>query len=314
MIELRGVTKLYGPVIGINDVSLELRPGSYGLLGPNGSGKTTMINLIIGQLRPTIGRVRLFGENPWRHGALLSRVGLCPAHEALYPNVTGYQWVRHLTRLHGFSGPGLQQRVEQSLELVRMTHAMHRPMRTYSLGMRQRCKLAQAIAHHPELLILDEPFNGLDPLGRIEMTRVLKQWVADGRSLILASHILHEVEAVDPSLLLISGGRLLASGSPTEVRSILASCPNVVYVRSSNGHRLASAAVALPSVEAIKFDSENRDGVLITTRQPLDLMKNLPALAEADGIEIHEVRPADDSLQDIFTMLMRIHRGEIAAL
>jgi len=221
MIELTNTTKLYQTVIGVNDLSLSLGPGTYGLLGPNGSGKTTLINLILGQLRPTIGTVRLFGENPWRRSGLLRRVGLCPAIEMTYPRVSGLEWVTYMVQLHGFGYSESVRRAKLALETVKLTYAMERPMRNYSLGMRQRAKLAQAIAHEPELLILDEPFNGLDPVGRYEMSELLKSWAEKGRSLILASHILHEVEAVNPSFLLISGGRLLASGSPQEVRIVI---------------------------------------------------------------------------------------------
>ncbi len=172
MIRFEHVTKLYKTVIGVNDVSLDLAPGAYGLLGPNGSGKTTFINLIIGQLRPTIGSVRVFGQNPWSRSELLRRIGICPAIDVLLPNVTALDWVQYLVRLHGFDAAEATLRAKNALELVGMQHAMRRPIGTYSLGMRQRTKIAQAIAHDPELLILDEPFNGLDPVGRHELTEL----------------------------------------------------------------------------------------------------------------------------------------------
>jgi len=174
MIELTNTTKLYKTVIGVNDITLNLEPGTYGLLGPNGSGKTTLINLILGQLRPTIGSVRLFGENPWRRSGLLRRVGLCPAVEVTYPRVSGLEWVTYMIQLHGFGFDDASRMAKAALETVKLTYAMDRPMRNYSLGMRQRAKIAQAIAHEPELLILDEPFNGLDPVGRFEMSSLLK--------------------------------------------------------------------------------------------------------------------------------------------
>ena len=213
MIELDGVSRLYKTVIGVNDISLSLDQGVYGLLGPNGSGKTTLINMILGQIKPTLGTVRLFGKNPWRRSKLLRRVGLCPALEFSYPRVTSLEWVSYLVQMHGFSRRDAVVRAKQALEMVSLDHVMNQPITEYSLGMRQRAKLAQAIAHDPELLILDEPFNGLDPVGRFEMTALLKKWSTEGRSLVLASHILHEVEAVNPSFLLIYGGRLLASGT-----------------------------------------------------------------------------------------------------
>ena len=204
MIQLEEVTKLYKTVIGVNEISLSLEPGTYGLLGPNGSGKTTLINLIIGQLRPTIGSVTLFGKNPWTRDHLLRRVGLCPSLEVNYPRISGFEWVKYLVQMHGFHAAEASKRAISALEQVKLTHAMYRPMRSYSLGMRQRAKIAQAVAHEPELLILDEPFNGLDPVGRNDVKEFLNSWQQNGKSLILASHILHEVEAVNPSFLLIS--------------------------------------------------------------------------------------------------------------
>lgn len=314
MIELDSVTKLYGTVIGVNDISLVMEPGTYGLLGPNGSGKTTLINLILGQLRPTLGSVRLFGKNPWTQDRLLKRIGLCPAVEVSYPRVTGFQWVSYLVQLHGFSRADSRKMALRALETVRLTDAMHRPMRNYSLGMRQRAKLAQAIAHEPELLILDEPFNGLDPIGRSEMIAFLREWGAQGRSLILASHILHEVESVNPSFLLISGGRLLASGSPHQVRELLADTPNTIRIHCNDARRLASFMISWPPVEEITFVHSPRDNqeewVSISTRSAARVFEQLPALVAEHGLVIHEMVSADESLGNLFTTLMRIHRGE----
>ncbi len=253
MIVLDQVTKLYKTVIGVNDISLSLEPGTYGLLGPNGSGKTTLINLIIGQLRPTLGTVRLFDKNPWTRDYLLREIGLCPAVEVSYPRVTGLQWVTYLLQMHGFHRQEATKRAIAMLERVKLDQAMHRPMREYSLGMRQRAKLAQAVAHDPELLILDEPFNGLDPVGRKEMKEFLQEWQQRGKSLILASHILHEVEAVNPSFLLISGGRLLASGSPQDVRAILSNTPNTLVIRTDRPRELARAVMEIPIVDSVRL-------------------------------------------------------------
>ena len=310
MITFEKVTKLYGTVIGVNDISLTLEPGVYGLLGPNGSGKTTFINLVMGQLRPTLGRVNVFGEEPWKNEELLNRIGLCPAIQANFPFVTARKWVSYLTELRGFPKREAREMAEKALDIVGMTYAMDRAMSGYSLGMRQRTVLAQAIAHMPDLLILDEPFNGLDPKGRIEMTGFLREWVKQGRSLILASHILHEVESLNPSLLLISGGRLLASGSPAQVRSILADCPNAVSIGCSDSQALAAAINTCAEVDSLRFNREE-NLLEIQTRKPLELLENLPRIANQNGIVIFTVRSADESLQDIFSTLMRIHRGEI---
>ena len=185
-------------------------------------------------------------------------------------------------------------------------------MRNYSLGMRQRAKLAQAIAHEPELLILDEPFNGLDPVGRFEMSELLKSWAGQGRSLILASHILHEVEAVNPSFLLISGGRLLASGSPQEVRSILADSPYTLTLRTSEPNQakqLASLMVQQFDIESIEFKTD--DCFIVSTRTASEVFDRLPELLEENQISVSEMSSQDDSLQTLFSTLMKMHRGEM---
>jgi ABC-2 type transport system ATP-binding protein len=307
MIHLEHVTKLYGPVIGVNDVGFSVPVGGYGLLGPNGSGKTTLLNLIMGQLRPTLGTVRVLGEDPARRPAVLRRIGYCPEHDVLYPGVTGFDFVVYLLKLQGFGGRPARQRAERVLAHVGMQAAMHRPMGTYSRGMRQRTKLAQALAHEPDLLVLDEPLNGLDPIGRHEITELLKAWIRSGRGLILASHLLHEVEAVTQSFLLICNGRLLASGSAEEVHALMADVPNEIRIRCDGAGELARRLIAEEAVESVRF----AEGELVVgTRSPATLYARLPAWLEGTAVRIHQLRSTDDSLQALFASLLRIHRGE----
>lgn len=195
MIEFDHVTRLYGSVLGVNDICLSLPTGAYGLLGPNGAGKSTLLNLLIGQLHPTCGSVRVLGQNPRNNPDLMRRIGFCPSFEGMYAGVGGLDWVSFLLRMQGFSRQESQRRALQCMELVGMTEGMRRPISSYSRGMRQRTKLAQALAHDPELLILDEPLSGLDPVGRSQMSDLLRDWIGMGRSLIIASHVLHEIEA-----------------------------------------------------------------------------------------------------------------------
>jgi ABC-2 type transport system ATP-binding protein len=230
--------------------------------------------------------------------------------DILLPNVTGLDWVQYLVRLYGFSAAEAARRAETALELVGMQHAMRRPIGSYSLGMRQRCKIAQAVAHEPELLILDEPFNGLDPVGRHELTDLFLRWIDDGKSFLLASHLLHEVEAVRPSFLLISGGRLLASGSPQEVHSILADLPNEIHVRVDRPQELAARLCDVEAVDSIRIDAHASE-VVVSTRRPLMLSQRLPSIVSDGGFEVREVRPGKESLQQLFSTLMRMHRGEI---
>lgn len=307
MIELANVTKLYGPVIGVNDVSLTLSAGAHGLLGPNGSGKTTFLNLLMGQLIPTIGRVRVFGKNPRRSTSILRRIGFCPGDEAMYSNVSGYDWVRYLTELHGFSAFEAAKRANETLIRVGMQHGMDRPMGSYSRGMRQRTKIAQAIAHEPELLILDEPFNGLDPIGRHDVIELLRDWTRNGGSLLLASHILHEVEAISRSFLLICGGRLLASGTAEEVHTLLADVPNEISLRCDQPRVVAQHLIEHELVDHVRFEGD--DGLHASSHHPLAVYNELPSLVSTRGIRIREIHSADDSLQSLFDSLMRLHRG-----
>lgn len=310
MIRFQRVTKLYKTVIGVNDVSLDMAPGAYGVLGPNGSGKTTFINLIIGQLRPTLGSVRVFDQDPWQRSELLRRIGVCPAVDVLLSNVTALDWVQYLVRMYGFTAADAARRAEAALEMVGMQHAMRRPMGSYSLGMRQRCKIAQAVAHEPELLILDEPFNGLDPVGRHELTELFLRWIGEGKSFLLASHLLHEVEAVQPAFLLISGGRFLASGSPQEVRALLANLPNEIVVRVDRPRELAARLCDVESVDSVRIDAQLNE-VTVSTRRPLVLSQRLPAIVSEGCFRVREVRSDKESLQQLFTTLMRLHRGEV---
>lgn len=307
-VTLERVTKLYGTVIGVNDVTLTIDQGAYGLLGPNGAGKSTLINLITGQLQPTAGRVRLWGENPWSRRAFLGRVGLCPSAEIALPTLGARDWIQFLLELQGRTGLEARERAELELERVGIRHAMDRPVATYSKGMRQRAKLAQALAHDPDLLILDEPFNGLDPVGRHEMTQRLHDWIEEGHSLILASHILHEVEAVASSFLLILSGRILASGATEEVRRLLADVPSEVRLIARNARALGAELVAKGLAVGVRLVSD--DEVTLSVNTGLELFEALPHICAEGGYDIERVESADDSLEALFDMLLKIHRGE----
>jgi ABC-2 type transport system ATP-binding protein len=199
LFELQNLSLMYGTVIGVNDLHLTLPKGAYALIGPNGAGKSTLIGLMTGALRPTLGSLNVLGENPRHSGPLQQRLGVCPATDLLVHGVSAHQWIVQLLRMSGWKKSEAFERTDQVLEEVGLAEARNRPIHTYSLGMRQRCKIAQAIAHRPELLILDEPFNGLDPIGRFQMSELLIQWAKSGKSLLLASHVLHEVERITDS-------------------------------------------------------------------------------------------------------------------
>lgn len=309
LLQTRNLTRLYGTVIGVNDISLTLPTGAYGLLGPNGAGKTTLLNLMTGQLRATLGSIRLLGQQPRNNPRYLSQIGYLPGSEGMYSHVGALEWVTYLTRLHGFSKQEASERARRALERVRMSDHMHRQIATFSRGMRQRTRLAQAIAHEPRLLILDEPFNGLDPIARHEMTQFLRQWTADGRSLILASHVLHEIESITRSFLLICGGRLLASGAADDIQEMLADLPSDVRLRTDAPAKLATGLIQAQLVDSVRL--EGSFTLIVTTRAPLKLYEYLADSTAEQNVVVNEVHSADESLQDVFNSLMRIHRGEL---
>lgn len=309
MIRLERVTKLYRTIIGVNDLNLELNQGTYGLIGPNGSGKTTFINLLTGNLKPTLGRVSLFGSNPWQMRDVLRQVGLCPASDLLLPQVTPLQWVSYLTELHGFSKTEARKLAISALEQLDIHAYGDQRMNGFSLGMRQRVKLAQAIAHDPQLLILDEPFNGLDPIGRHAVSQFLKQWATRGRSVILASHVLHEVEAVTESFLLMHGGRILASGAASDVQSMLHGYPQRIVIGGKGMRQVATALSGQSWLDGLEFSS-NDHTLTVSVQQPSQFYAKLLELAADERIEIHRIESNDGSLSEAFDALLRHHRGE----
>lgn len=309
MIQFERVTKLYGTVLGVNDINLSLEPGAYGLLGPNGSGKTTLLSLLVGQLTPTMGTVRVLGLNPRNNDKLHSQLAYCPASEGMYANVSGFEWVAYLLQLHGHNRREARERAEHWLSTTGMKEAMHRNISGYSRGMRQRTKISQALAHDSKLIVLDEPFSGLDPVGRFDMTELLRGRVEQGASVLFASHVLHEIESLTTSFLLIRDGRVLASGSAEEVYELLVDVPNEVKVRCDRPRDLAALLMQEPSTETVTVDKCG-DRLQIATRSSGQLFEALPTLIEKSGVIVSELRSADASLQELFNSLMRIHRGE----
>lgn len=308
VVALRSLTRLYGTVIGVNDLNVELTPGSYGLVGPNGAGKTTLIGLLTGALFPSRGEVRVFGVNPVWHREVLRRVGLCPATELLIPRASARSWVVQLLMVGGFSYREAHRRAAEALERTGMKDRMDQPIGSYSLGMRQRVKLAQAIAHDPELLILDEPFNGLDPVGRYEMNELLREWSDGTRTLILASHVLPEVEAVTDAFMLIYGGRLLATGTADELREMVDDLPQQITLHGDDVERLAGRMAEQPWVDSVRL-SEDRRELHVEARAMRELARHVTQWIAEDQLRIDRMVGADGQLASMFEVLTRRHRG-----
>jgi len=311
MLKIESLTKLYGVVIGVNDMSVELPQGAYGLLGPNGSGKTTLLNIITGQLRSTVGNVSVLGERPWKNEALMKRIGFCSALDILQTKTTGLEWVTLYTEMLGYSHKIAVDLAHQALDRVGLSQSDRlRGIDQYSRGMKQRCKVAQAIAHEPELLLLDEPFSGLDPIARYELTNMLTEWVKEGRGLLISSHILHEVETICENFLLMMTGRLLASGTINEIYDLMTNVPKNVWIRSPQAPKLAVALQQLDHIAAVGVH-EDQEGLDITTTDASSFYSQLPGILAAEQLRVVEMQSEDDSLDSVFEKLMQLHRGEL---
>jgi ABC-2 type transport system ATP-binding protein len=287
-------------VVAVSDVSFDVRPGITGLLGPNGAGKTTLLRMMTGLADTSSGSVTMLGQPVRDNPPLYRRVGVMSEHETVYASMKGRDFVRMMGRIRRV--PDLERAVDRAIEQVDMADAQHRPMDTYSRGMRQRMRLAATIVHEPEVLILDEPLNGADPRQRVHFKHLLLQLAAEGRTIVLSSHILEEVEELAETVLLIVNGKLAASGGFRAIRAALNQRPYHVRVTCDAPRRLAAAVVTLPSVEAVHVDPDG--AVVVLSRNVLDLQIELPRLAQASGISLRRVEPLDDSLESVFGYLV----------
>ena len=297
------LSKWYGQVIGLNDVSVEARPGVTGLLGPNGAGKSTFLKLITGQLKPSKGAVRVLGESVWKNPNLFFCVGFCPEQDSFYERMTGLQWVTALVRLHGVSETEATEAARAALETVDLLEAADKKIGAYSKGMRQRVKLAQAVVHDPELLVLDEPLAGMDPIARRKVIRLIKDWATAGKSVLVSSHILHEIEAMTSTILLINNGRIRAEGNIHTMRDLIDEHPHKIRIRASNPRGLAQGILDHDGLRSLHFE----DGVvLVETDRPDTFYGRLTAVAASGELgEVLEVSSPDDNLQAVFDYLVK---------
>ena len=297
------LSKWYGQVIGLNDVSVTVPSGITGLLGPNGAGKSTFMKLITGQLKPSQGSVTVLGEPIWQNPALYGRMGFCPEQDAFYERMTGHEWVSSLVRLNGFGDAEADKRARQALALVELTDAADKRIGAYSKGMRQRVKMAQALVHDPELVILDEPLSGMDPIARRKTIRLIKDWGRAGKSVIVSSHILHEIESMTQNILLINQGRILAEGDVHQIRDLIDGHPHTVHIKADRPRVLAREFLAYDDVISLKFDD---DAVVVETARPDTFYARLTDLAASGALgTIHEVTSPDDNLQAVFQYLVK---------
>lgn len=300
LIEFTDVSKWYGPVIAVNDVTLRLESGITGLVGPNGAGKSTVIKLLTGQLKPSLGRVRVGGVSAWS-AAAKSHVGYCPEVDAFYEEMSGRRFVYTLARLHGFSRREAGDRTEEVLDQVGMADRADRSLAAYSKGMRQRIKLAQALVHDPDLLVLDEPLNGVDPVGRMELVKLFRRLGECGKAVLISSHVLDEMDNLTDRVLFIFRGRILASGSLDEIRNMLDDHPLQVRVAVDNVRELAARLLELPCVKGAELHGD--DTLVLQIHRPGEFFPLFAEVVVEGEFEVERLQVTDASAEAVFEYL-----------
>lgn len=304
VVAFHNVSKWYGNVIGINKLSLAIRPGVTGLLGPNGAGKSTLLQLATGQLRESQGAIRVLGEPVWNNAALNRRIGLCPEQDAFYEWMTGRDFVLTCARLSGLPRSEARAATARTIEAVGMTRHQGRAVRGYSKGMRQRIKLAQALVHEPDVLFLDEPLTGTDPVARRDLMDIIQRLGSEGKSVLVSSHVLHEVQSLTPDIVLLSRGRLVAEGNVRQIRDLIDEHPHQIVLQADDHRRLAARLLAFDDVEGVRMLAGD-GGVMIETRSPDDFYGRLPGLYLDEGLTIKSVYSDDDNLEAVFKYLVK---------
>ncbi len=303
MIELERVSKWYGQVIGLNDVTCVFPPGITALLGPNGAGKSTMMKLITGQLRPSTGKLTVFGEAPFANPRVFRRLGYCPESESSYEEMSGRDFVTMCSYLAGMSGADTKSRVSAVIDQVGMTQHADRKIGGYSKGMRQRIKIAQGIVHDPDVLILDEPLNGLDPLARHEITTLLQTLGDAGKCIVVSSHILYEIEQMTTDIQLLHKGRIQAQGDIYAIRDLIDSHPHRIAIQSPQARGLARCLLELPYVLSARLDGAEAQSVEIETRSPERFYDEFPAIVLENSFLVHQFHSPDNNLEAVFNYL-----------
>jgi len=301
-VETKNLAKWFGKIIALNDLTVRFYPGVTGLVGPNGAGKTTLLNILAGLLKPSLGTVKVLPAVAARGERPAERIGLVPEGLALYDWMTGLKFTTLMVSLHGFRRKESRQLAAASLETVGLASVMHRRVGTYSRGMRQRVKLAQAIAHDPDLFLLDEPLSGMDPVGRYKVAQLLIQLGERGKTIIVSSHVLHEVEAITPGIVLLNRGKMVASGDVHSIRELIDAHPHRVRIECDRPRDLAKILVELPHVVGLEMPSAN--SITALTARPSEFYESFPKLALKTGVTVNRFFSEDDDLEAVFKYLV----------
>jgi ABC-2 type transport system ATP-binding protein len=303
ILQFDDVSKWYGNVIGINKLTVRIGPGITGLLGPNGAGKSTLLQLATGQLYPSQGVVRVLGQHVWNNAPLNRLIGLCPEQDAFYEWMTGWDFVFTCARLTGLPRAAARDAARRTIESVGMAPHQNRAIRGYSKGMRQRIKMAQALVHDPDVLFLDEPLTGTDPLARRELMDIITRIGNEGKSVIVSSHVLYEVQALTSNIVLLNRGRLVADGNVRQIRDLIDKHPHHIKLECDDYRRLAARMVAWDDVEGVRMLPAERS-LMVETHAPDAFYSRLPALSLENGLAIKSVYSDDDNLEAVFKYLV----------
>ncbi len=305
IVTFQDVSKWYGNVIGINKLTVDIGPGVTGLLGPNGAGKSTLLQLATGQLYPSQGAVRVLGQHVWNHADLNRRIGLCPEQDAFYEWMTGWDFVFTCARLTGLSRRAARSAAERTISSVGMEPHQNRAIGGYSKGMRQRIKMAQALVHDPEVLFLDEPLTGTDPLARRELMDIITRIGNEGKSVLVSSHVLYEVQALTSNIVLLNRGRLVAHGNVRQIRDLIDKHPHHIKIECDGFRQLAARMVGWDDVEGVRVIAKDR-ALMVETHDPDAFYGRLPSLSLEDGLAIKSVYSDDDNLEAVFKYLVEL--------
>jgi ABC-2 type transport system ATP-binding protein len=303
IVEFHEVSKWYGNVIGLNKLSIQVPAGVTGLLGPNGAGKSTLLQLATGQLFPSRGQVRVLDQAVWNNPSLNRFIGLCPEQDAFYEWMTGQDFIYTSARLSGMKRAAARDAAARTLEAVGMTRNKDRAIRGYSKGMRQRTKLAQSLVHDPQVLFLDEPLTGTDPVARRDLMDIIQRLGRDGKSVLFSSHVLHEVQSMTPFIILLNHGRLVAEGQIRQIRDLIDGHPHHIAIVCNEYRKLAARLLADDDVDGIRVFADQRR-LMVETRTPDAFYRRLPELSRENGMLIEEVYSDDDNLEAVFKYLV----------
>jgi len=303
-LEVRDLSRWYGEVVGLSGAEFSLEPGVTGLLGPNGAGKSTLLKVLTGQIKASRGEVRILGQPCWGNAHLFEHVGYVPESDATYPEMNVHEFLQGFLRLCQVRGEAATRRIHEVLEIVGLDPGLRKPMGAFSKGMRQRAKFAQALLMKPEVLLLDEPLNGLDPLGRRDLTQLIAKLGKEGNTVLISSHILHEIESMTHDVVLLHQGKVMAQGDIHEIRDLLEDRARNVRLRCRDPHDLATRLIALKDVTGVRF-GEEPNILIIETALAEAFFDRHAELGMDPSLGIEEVLPLDDDLQSVFNFLVR---------